>query len=517
MASGRPIPSAEREAQHVAQRCGLGGGASEASDGPDEVWVPPMGTARANPVAMRSRPLGLLGAVTLLTAALACEDEIGDPSIGGNGGGGASTGGSAQGAGPATGGAAAGGAAAGGEGGAGGGGAAPDCAVDWVLGIHELTATSLPHSAALSGGDLVLAGETSPVEHFYDNSGFYAQPLLVRLTPSGQEVWRVTMPATNDAYVGGMGVGADGTIFLAGSFSGELTVGAVTLTAAGADAFVAALSPEGEVLWVKQFGDGGAQRAQSLAVDGAGNLVIGGTFQGSIDFGGGALSSTLGPDIFLVRLDADGDHLASRAIADAEFDSIWSLDVAADDSVLIGAEHVEDLMGADYVAAYAPDLGVELWRTDTNVSEPQVRARADGTLVVAGAYLKLLHLDEGGAEISQATYDAGNFGLIYTRLATTPDGLTCLTGAAMAVVDLGTGPLTADENGDAVIACYDIDWAPTFVTLLDGGTWSAVGRYLPLGPGSGVVSGQFEDGLGTCGGAAASVGLPDGFAAQLAY
>jgi hypothetical protein len=375
----------------------------------------------------------------------------------------------------------------------------------------------LPESAILPGGDLVLGGVASPVEHFYDLTGYYSQPLVVRLTPSGQEVWRVTLPATNDAYVNSMVVGADGTIYLAGSFSGELTAGATTLTSSGVDALVVALSVNGEVLWAKQFGNGAAQRAWHLAMDGTGDLIIGGPFMGTIDFGGGLLSATNGEDIFLARLDASGEHIASRAIDDAEYDTLWSLDVASDGTVLIGAEHTEDFMVSLYVAAYAPDLGVELWRTDTNMSEPQVRARADGTLVTVGSYLQMLHLDEGGAQISAVSYDAGTFGLLYPRLAVTPDGLNCVTGAALSTVDLGTGPLTPDGEGDAVIACYDVDWTPMFVTLLDGGTWSAVGRYLPLDSGSGLVAGQFEDGIETCGGAATSQGRPDAFAARLSH
>lgn len=466
---------------------------------------------------MSRRLHGLLASLALLTAPLACDDGSTDPPLGGGGEGGAPVGGSAQGGEPATGGAASGGASMGGAGGEGGGGGAPECPVNWVVALPELAASTLGYTAAMPGGDMVLAGQASQVEHFYDNTGFYSQPMVVRVTPTGQEVWREILPATNDANVAGVVVGADGTIYLAGSFSGQLTAGAVTLTSAGPDAFVLALSPDGVVQWAKQFGDSQAQWALHLAMSPGGDLVVGGYLEGTIDLGGGALSATLGPDIFLARLDADGDHIASRTISKAQYDDLWSLDVAADDRVLVGAAHTEDFMGADYVAAYSADLSSELWSTETNVSEPQVRARADGTLVVVGAYLTMRHLDEDGVELSEVTHDAGNFGLLYPGVAITPDGLACVTGSAVETVDLGTGPIVPDGDGDAVIACYDVDWTATFVTLIDGGTWSSVGRYLPLGPGSGLVGGQFEDGIDTCGGAATSEGRPDAFAAHLSF
>lgn len=447
-----------------------------------------------------------------------CNEETGDPPMGGSGPGGASNTGAANTGAGNTGAGDLGGAGGDGQGGQGGsGGAAPICPVEWAVGFHEELATSLTSSAVLPGGDIVLAGGTAPVDHFYDNTGYYAKPLLVRLSPSGQEVWRKVLPATGEALVADVVTGSNGTIFVAGSFTGDLTFGATTLTAAGADVFVAALAPDGSPLWAHQYGDSSSQRASQLAIDSAGDLVLGGEFYGSLDLGGAPLVATLGPDLFLARLSATGDHLASRAIANAEFDFLWSLDVTPDDRVVVGAEYIENQMGGGFVAAYSPDLASELFHYPTQLVEAQVRAAADGSVVVAGSYLSLFRLDQSGALVSSAQFDAGTFGLIYPRLAVTPDGLACLTGAAMSQVDLGDGPLLPDGDGDAIVACYDANWVPQFTTLIDGGTWSAVGRYLPLGPGSAVVAGQYEGGLDTCGGSAPSLGVPDAFAARLAY
>ncbi|UCF06867.1 MAG: hypothetical protein JSV33_07555, partial [bacterium] len=74
---------------------------------------------------------------------------------------------------------------------------------------------------------------------------------------------------------------------------------------------------DGNHLWSKRFGDTSQQQGHSVACDGSGNVVVTGHFVGSVDFGGRALMSAGGADIFLARFDADGTHLWSKRYGDA--------------------------------------------------------------------------------------------------------------------------------------------------------------------------------------------------------
>jgi hypothetical protein len=56
-----------------------------------------------------------------------------------------------------------------------------------------------------------------------------------------------------------------------------------------------------------------------VAVDGAGNVLLTGDFDGTVDFGGGPLTSAGSDDIFVAKLDAQGNHLWSKRFGDSYY------------------------------------------------------------------------------------------------------------------------------------------------------------------------------------------------------
>ncbi len=88
---------------------------------------------------------------------------------------------------------------------------------------------------------------------------------------------------------------AAGNVYVFGHFEGSIDLGGGALTSLGAqDLFLAKFSPAGAHVWSKRIGDASAQFASSLVLDTAGNIVVAGYFGGTIDFGNssGALVNT---------------------------------------------------------------------------------------------------------------------------------------------------------------------------------------------------------------------------------
>lgn len=121
----------------------------------------------------------------------------------------------------------------------------------------------------------------------------------------------------------GTSIAVDGAnnVLVAGYFDGTMVFGNDTLQAVvGPDIFIAKLDPSGKPLWAKSFGGAGEQKATSVAVDSAGNVLVAGYFDGAVDFGNNPLSSAAG-SFFVAKLDPSGKHLWSKKFGTVDDDN----------------------------------------------------------------------------------------------------------------------------------------------------------------------------------------------------
>jgi hypothetical protein len=132
---------------------------------------------------------------------------------------------------------------------------------------------------------------------------------VVKFSPTGTPQWVEHVAGTTELYTRDIAVDAAGNVFVGGVFAGAFDVGmGAVLSAGGYDAFLMKLSPSGSVIFATAYGDGAEQHIDDLAVDTNGNVSVTGRFYGTIDFGGGALSPQ---GLFVARLDPSGAHLFS--------------------------------------------------------------------------------------------------------------------------------------------------------------------------------------------------------------
>lgn len=140
----------------------------------------------------------------------------------------------------------------------------------------------------------------------------------VLLDGSGRVSWR-------KEFFGQLAFDSRGHLWLLGSLVGNLQLGGTRLTSrGGSDVLLLELAADGTPLLARTYGDSAAlQRGEAIALDGADNVLIAGTFDGNVDFGAGALSlepaacstdawcQTAG---FVAKLDARGDAIWSKGL-----------------------------------------------------------------------------------------------------------------------------------------------------------------------------------------------------------
>ena len=278
-------------------------------------------------------------------------------------------------------------------------------------------------------GDVLLTGQ------FTDTVDFGGEPLIsapnefgdknregfaVKLNADGNHVWSLNLGGPGSTFVESFGVAVDGAgnVVFTGSLHGTKDFGGGPLTGSGGgDIFAVKLDSNANHLWSRVFGDTGVDAGRGVAVDSAGNVVLTGAFHGTVDFGGGPLTSVGGSDIFVVKLDADGNHLWSGAFGDTGFDRGFGVAVdGAGNVVLTGTfrDTVDfgggPLAGAGFQDIFAVELdpdGNHLWsRAFGGISQEQgngVAADSDGNVVLTGAFHGTV--DFGGGPLTSAGSD----------------------------------------------------------------------------------------------------------------
>jgi hypothetical protein len=126
---------------------------------------------------------------------------------------------------------------------------------------------------------------------------------VAKLKTNGSVDWQQAMGSTGNDDVSRLALDPSGDTVAAGAFAYEMDVGTVPLQSAGGlDVFVAQLDAGGQTVWAKSCGGPGDQQEPRIAVDHAGNVILGAQFDTAMDCGAGTPLAAGGTDIFLAKL-----------------------------------------------------------------------------------------------------------------------------------------------------------------------------------------------------------------------
>ncbi len=150
-----------------------------------------------------------------------------------------------------------------------------------------------------------------------------------KLDAHGNFIWAKQMGGTG--FDNGLSIAIDnsGNVYTTGGFEGTVDfdpgAGTANLTSYGGnDIFIQKLDTDGNFIWAKQIGGKNGDVGNSIAVDASNNIYITGMFAGTADFDPGAgtanLTSAGDYDIFVQKLDVNGDFIWARQMGGADWD-----------------------------------------------------------------------------------------------------------------------------------------------------------------------------------------------------
>jgi|GEM_PF-980001 len=263
---------------------------------------------------------------------------------------------------------------------------------------------------------------------------------LAKWDTNGNFLWGKTLAGTQ--HEEGRAISSDnaGNVLLAGEFDGNLTLNQTFATKGGSDIYVAKYSPNGDLLWGKTFGSIGDDAARGIDPAPDGGLYVSGEFSGTVAFDTFNLTSKGAKDIFLCKLNANGNV-------------IWATSFGSPSTVSdIGCEIESDAAGNIY-AAGSYSSGFSLPNGDVI----NAKGKRDQFLIKFNPNGEVLWIKTGGG-----SEDDLNF-----ALGLDPQGRVTVVGSFEKDAVYGqTPPLQGFGSYDIFIAHLGFDKTPIDTTVV---------------------------------------------------
>jgi hypothetical protein len=279
----------------------------------------------------------------------------------------------------------------------------------------------------------------------------------------------------------GVAVDGSGNITVVGAFSGSASFGGSSLVSAGgSDIFVASFTSSGAHRWSKRFGGTGfpSDAGLAIAIDAAGNVYVTGEMSSTMDFGGATLATVGDRDIFVASFTSSGVHRWSKSFGGTMVDQGLGISCSGGAVFVTGAFWgTVDLGGGAltsagsydiFLASYDAATGAHRWskRYGNSASDAgySVASDAAGNVYATGHFT--WSADFGGGALSSSSYGIFVASLDVNGAYRWSKGFSCTsvgTGTAIAVAASGatyiTGHLapTCSFGGTALTSAGSFD------------------------------------------------------------
>lgn len=200
--------------------------------------------------------------------------------------------------------------------------------------------------AATNTSDVYIGGKFAGTADFDPGAGTVnlvslggEDAYVCKLDSSGNLLWAVSAGSTGGDHVSALATDANGNVYAIGLFYGTVDFdpgpGVTSLTATSGDLFIWKLDAAGNFVWAQRYGSSPGEYPGDICIDGSGNILVSGSFYGTVDFDPGAgtynmAAGNLYDDAFLLKLDASGNFVWAKKFGGSSGNDVaYGLDVDA--------------------------------------------------------------------------------------------------------------------------------------------------------------------------------------------
>lgn len=152
---------------------------------------------------------------------------------------------------------------------------------------------------------------------------------LAKFAADGNYQTGLTVGGSGDEQGRGVSVDSAGNILLCGQFTQNLSLNPAFVSAGAEDAYIAKFDANNNLLWTKHWGGAGEDAARGIDPAPDGSIFVAGKFTGTVNFDGQILNGANG-DLFVAKLAADGTLVWIRQIGGASSLSEEGAEIEAD-------------------------------------------------------------------------------------------------------------------------------------------------------------------------------------------
>jgi uncharacterized delta-60 repeat protein len=288
----------------------------------------------------------------------------------------------------------------------------------------------------------------------YDKAGNVGNAkITVNVQNIKQNVWEKTFGGSGD----------DGAYSIQQTKDGGYIVAGYTRSfgAGGSDVYVIKVDENGNKMWEKTFGGSGDDGAYSIQQTNDGGYIVAGVTD---SFGAG------GSDVYVIRLDENGNKLWEKTYGGSGNDGAYSIQQTSDGGYIVAGG--TNSFGAGEIDFYIIKLdkdGNKVWEKTYGGNDYDdaysIQQTTDGGYIVAGWTnsfgagnwdIYVIKLDENGNKVWEKTYGGGGDDLAYSIQQTTDGGYIIAGGTnSFGAGDCDVYVLKLDEDGNMI-------WEDTF-------------------------------------------------------
>jgi gliding motility-associated-like protein len=319
---------------------------------------------------------------------------------------------------------------------------------------------------------------------------------VMSITAAGNFVWARRIGGTGSEVARSLALDAGGNLCVTGDFFSPTVdfdpgAGTANLSLTGtSDIFILKLDNAGNYVWARRIGGTGGEGAERIATDAASNVLITGSFNGTLDFDPGAavvnLTSVGGGDVFVLKINSAGNYVWAKSVGGINSDDGRSISTDAAGDVYYTGEYrtttdfdpgpgVFNISAGGGKQVFVSKLSASgnfLWALGSQANtggpwafNPEISLTSAGNIIIAG------DLEDGtvdfdpGACVAELTAASGSLITFVLKLS--------LTATCLPVISSFT-PTSGPAGTTVVITGTNFDPTPANNTVQFNGTTAVV-------------------------------------------